>query len=54
MFTFKCCGCWTTEIDYRSSQKCQHDNEERMRRLERYRTETGKQKRVQRKINRAE
>ena len=20
MFTFKCCGCWTTEIDYRSSQ----------------------------------
>ena len=34
--------------------KCQHDNEERMRRLERYRTETGKQNRVQRKINRAE
>ena len=34
--------------------KCQHDNEERMRRLERYRTETGKQKRVQRKINHAE
>lgn len=34
--------------------KCQHDNEERMRRLERYRTETGKRKRVQRKINRAE
>ena len=34
--------------------KCQHDNEERMRRLERYRTETGKQKRVQRKINLAE
>ena len=34
--------------------KCQHDNEERMRQLESYRTETGKQKRVQRKINRAE
>ena len=34
--------------------KCQHGNEERMRRLERYRPETGKQKRVQRKINRAE
>lgn len=35
-------------------EMCQHDNEERMRRLERYRTETGKRKRVQRNINRAE
>ena len=34
--------------------KCKHDNEERMRRLERYRREPGKRKRVQRKINRAE
>ena len=24
MFTFKCCGCWTTEIDYRSSQLAQN------------------------------
>ena len=24
MFTFKCCGCWTTEIDYRSSQFAQN------------------------------
>lgn len=24
MFTFKCCGCWTTEIDYRSSELAQN------------------------------
>ena len=24
MFTFKCCGCWTTEIDYKSSQLAQN------------------------------
>ena len=24
MFTVKCCGCWTTEIDYKSSQLAQN------------------------------
>ena len=22
MFVFKCCGCWTTEVDYKSSLTC--------------------------------
>ncbi|XP_015772535.1 PREDICTED: uncharacterized protein LOC107350811 [Acropora digitifera] len=35
-------------------EMCQSDNEERMRRLERYKTDAGKRKRVQRKINRSE
>ena len=34
--------------------QCQHDNEERMKRLERYKTDAEKRKRVQRKRNRAE
>ena len=34
--------------------QCQHDNEERYKRLERYKTAEGKRKRVQRKIDRAE
>ena len=34
--------------------QCQHDNEERMKRLERYKTDAEKGKRVQRKRNRAE
>ena len=33
---------------------CQHDNEERYKRVERYKTAEGKRKRVQRKIDRAE
>ena len=24
MLTFKCCGCWTTQIDYKSSQLAQN------------------------------
>ena len=24
MFVFKCCGCWTTEVDYKSSQLAQN------------------------------
>ena len=34
--------------------QCEHDNEQRMKRLETYRTEQGKRKRVQRKVNRVE
>ena len=34
--------------------QCQHDNVQRMKRLESYRTEQGKRKRVQRKVNRVE
>lgn len=34
--------------------QCQHDNEQRMKKLESYKTEEGKRKRVQRKVDRAE
>ena len=34
--------------------QCQHDNEERRKRLERYKTDAEKRKRVQRKRNREE
>lgn len=36
------------------SLQCQHDNEQRMRRLESYKTEEGKKKRVRRKMDRVE
>jgi len=28
MFTVKCCGCWTTEIDYRSSQLAKNSRQQ--------------------------